>query len=68
MLNEVGVLTHPRAWETAALPFFVIIFQRNGPQALQKDIPGLYKTVKRLKEDLHFKGTKKEFTIPHFLK
>ena len=43
-------------------------FSKEWPQVLQKDVPGLYKTVKRLKEDLHLKGTKKEFAVPRFLK
>lgn len=47
--------------------FWIIKFQRNGSKVLEKDILGC-KIGKRLKEDLHLKGTEKKITTANFSK
>ena len=46
---------------------FLIMFQANGSQVIEKDTPG-FETVKRLEEDLHIKGSEIKFTVASFLK
>lgn len=47
------------------LSFLMIKFQRDSSYILKKDIPGsYYKTGKRVRKDLHLKGTEEEFTTP----
>lgn len=61
-VNAVSVfvswqLSSHRNWETEALSFLVITFQRNGFQVLEKGTPDLEETR------THLKGVEKEFTI-----
>lgn len=44
----------------------MIAFQRDGPQVLEKDFFSVVKLLRGQGEDLHLKGTEKEFIIEIF--